>query len=65
MIKICNSGTCKYEITGGENWGACGKKAWQKCPDDMTEEELVADEEYEDLKADFLWEEEKDRRMGI
>ena len=56
---------CSYEISSGENWGDCGKKSWQKCPDGMTEEELEAAEEHEDLRGDFKYEQQRDREMGI
>ena len=61
---MCCSGSCKFEISSGPNWGDCGKKSWQKCPDDMTEEELQETEDYEDLRGDHLYELEKDRRLG-
>jgi hypothetical protein len=63
LLIMCNSGTCPHEISGGRNWGDCGKKSWQKCPDDMTEEERWEAEEYEDLRGDYMYEQEKDRRL--
>jgi len=62
---MCYSGTCPHEISNGPNWGDCGKRNWQKCPDDMTEEELTEASERESDRGDHLYELEKDRRLGL
>ena len=52
LLIMCNSGTCPHEISSGRNWGDCGKKSWQKCPDDMTEEEMQ--DNVKDLMDQFV-----------
>jgi hypothetical protein len=62
---MCNSGTCPHEQFGGPNWGDCRKKSWQKCPDEMTEEEMIEAEEREDLRGDYLYEQQRERSWGL
>ena len=59
---MCNGSGCKFEITSGPNWGDCGKKPWQKCPDEMTEQEQIEAAEYADLAAEAKWEQQQEQR---
>ena len=66
VIKICNSGNCQHELGSGK----CGKRRDDVCPESFeTDEEYEAArqdaEDREDLRGDYLWEQEKDRRLGI
>ena len=62
---MCNGSGCQWEIKSGESWGDCRKPPHGVCPEDFetTEEAEAAAQEYEDLRGDFLWEQQRDREL--
>ena len=58
---MCYGSNCPHELWSGE----CGKRAHDVCPESFeTPEEYEAYvDEYEDLKADYLWEQKRDREL--
>ena len=63
---MCYSANCPYELWSGE----CGRRRNQVCPESYESEEEYEQarqkaQDYEEEKADYLYECEKDRRMGL
>jgi len=60
---MCYSGTCPHERWSGE----CGRRKGQLCPESFETDQEYWDalEEVESEKANYLYECEKGRRMGL
>ena len=59
---MCYSGTCSHELWPS---GECGKRRWQKCPEDMDEAEYQDAQDKVEEYGDYLYEQQRERKWGL